>query len=44
MDEDMESPRSEVEVEAPYCRNTFLRVGPEQYEKFSSATAEDRWT
>jgi hypothetical protein len=44
MDEQVESPRSEVEETAAHDLNTYLRVGPEEYEKFSSSTSEtDRW-
>jgi len=44
MEEDNESPRGEVEEVAKHNLNTYLRVGPEEYEKFSALTSEsDRW-
>lgn len=44
MEEDNESPRSEAEAQATHDLNTYLRVGPEEYEKFSALTSEeDRW-
>lgn len=40
----MESPRSDLEGN-PKKVNTYLRVGREEYEKFSDLTSEiDRWT